>query len=58
MLYLEQNRTGLVWTLIVWAWTFANIVLKSKEHSSLIGGCSDNRFWMDPAMAPPVTYNG
>lgn len=33
MLYLEQNRTGFVWTLTVWAWTLANIVSKTKKTS-------------------------
>lgn len=31
MRYSEKNRTGLVWTLVVWAWTLANIVSKIKK---------------------------
>ena len=58
MLYLEQNRTGMVWTLVVWAWTLANIVSKIKKHSNLVGGCTDICVWTDPSIAPPVTYNG
>ena len=57
MLYLEQNRTGLVWTSVVWAWTLANIVFKIKKHSNLVGGCTDISVWTDPSFAPPVTYN-
>lgn len=33
MRYLQKNQTGLVWTLVVWAWTLANIVSKIKKDT-------------------------
>ena len=32
MRYLQKNRTGLIWALVVWAWTLANIVSKIKKN--------------------------
>jgi len=58
MLYLEKNRTGMIWSIFVAAWTLANIVFQTKKHSNIVGGCSNNRVWTDPSMAPPVTCNG
>jgi hypothetical protein len=58
MLYAEKDRTGMIWSKFVSAWTFANVVLKAKRYSNLFGGCSDICVWADPALAPPVTQHG
>tara|TARA_B100000768_G_scaffold169218_1_gene174653 strand:- start:4125 stop:4307 length:183 start_codon:yes stop_codon:yes gene_type:complete len=31
MRYLQKDQTGLIWALVVWAWTLANIVSKIKK---------------------------
>jgi hypothetical protein len=36
MRYTEKDRTGMIWSKFVSAWTFANIVLKSINHSMKI----------------------
>jgi len=35
MLYTEKNRTGLVWSKLVAAWTLANVVCKAAKKNMI-----------------------